>query len=65
MTLRYDVQSWVCFDTWFLRVRYGVKRTQPACLLEAAELPDTLAHGLLAKIHVSTYAAGGQLTPNL
>ena len=25
---------------------------------------ETLAHGFYAKIHVSTYAAGGQLTPN-
>ena len=25
---------------------------------------ETLAHGVYAKIHVSTYAAGGQLTPN-
>ena len=25
---------------------------------------ETLAHGFNAKFHVSTYAAGGQLTPN-
>ena len=37
MTLR----SWVCFDTWFLGVRYGVTPTQPARLLDAAEFPDT------------------------
>ena len=37
MTLR----SWVRFDKWFLRVRYAMRRTQPARLLDAAELSDT------------------------
>ena len=33
------------FDTWFLRVRYGVKRTQSSRLLDAAEFSDThIAH---------------------
>ena len=30
--------SWVRFDTWFLRVRYGVRRTQPARLLKASKI---------------------------
>ena len=33
--------SWVCFDTWFLLMRYGVKLTQPAPLLDAAEFSET------------------------
>ena len=33
--------SWVCFDTWILLMRYGVKLTQPAPLLDAAEFSET------------------------
>ena len=37
MTLR----SWTGFDTCFLRVRYGVRRTKPERLLGKAEFTDT------------------------
>ena len=30
---------------------------------ESVQWSETLAHGFYAEIHVSTYAAGGQLTP--
>ena len=33
--------SWVCFDTWFLFMRYGVKLTKRAPLLDAAEFFET------------------------
>ena len=32
------------FDTWFLRVRYGVERTRPVCLLDAANFLTYVVH---------------------
>ena len=47
MTLR----SWVRFDKWFFRVRYAMRRTQPARLLDAAEFSDTRSSPVEASIH--------------
>ena len=48
--------SWVCFDTRFLLMRYGVKLTQPAPLLDAAEFSETRSSLVwsfkLSKTHV-------------
>ena len=33
--------SWVCFDTWFWLMRYGVKLTQPTPSLAVAEISET------------------------
>ena len=44
------LQSLLCFDTWFLRVRYGVRQTQPACLLDAAKFSDTRYVAYLLKL---------------
>ena len=37
MTLR----SWVCFDAWFLLVRYEVRLTQQPRLLDTADISET------------------------
>ena len=47
MTLR----NWVCFDTRFLRVRYGVKWTQPARLLDTTKFSDAHSSPFEASTH--------------
>ena len=58
MTLR----SYVCFDTWFLRVSYGVRWTQPACLLGAVEFSDTRSSPVEASRHSNSSKTSVQLT---
>ena len=40
--------SSACFDTWSLRVKCGVRLTQPERLLDKAEFSET--HGPLVKV---------------
>ena len=49
ITLCYDVTE--LYDTWILRVRYGMRRTQPACLVDAAEFSDTRSSPVEASKH--------------
>ena len=44
------LSSWMCFDTWFWLVRYGVRLTQSAHLLDAAEFSQIVAHWLKLQI---------------
>ena len=48
------IRSWLCLDTWFLRMRFGVRWTQPAHFQDAAEFFLThVAHLLkLQDIHI-------------